>query len=182
MVPFSSAEINLATRNLLRRHAELGHHRTGKATDAHLKTTQVGGRLDLAAEPATHLAAGVAARQRVDVELLVERIHQLHAAALVHPGILHARIETERHSGAEGEGRILAEIVVRRSLRHLDGALLHSVGGGERRHDLVRGKDLDLESPIGHFRDDLGEFRGGTVDGVEVLGKAGGQTPFQLRH
>ena len=47
---------------------------------------------------------------------------------MVHPGILHAGIEAERHRRAEREGRILAEIVVGRGVAHFDSAVLHRVG------------------------------------------------------
>ena len=138
-------------------------------------------RLDLLAEPAAHLAAGVAAGKRVNVELLVELVHQLHAAALIHPGVLHARVEAERHRGAEREGRILAEVVVGRGVAHLDGAVLHRIGGCERRHDFAGGENLDLEFVVGRFGDRLGEHFRRAVDRVERLREARGQPPFQFR-
>src|ERR1700736_5392115 len=53
------------------------------------------------------------------LNFFVEVVHQLHAAAEIHPGGLHATVETERDRGAEGESRILAEIIVRRGVAHL---------------------------------------------------------------
>jgi hypothetical protein len=44
----------------------------------------------------------------------------------------------------KGECRILAEIIVRRGVAHLDRAVLHCVSGLQARHDLARGEDLDL--------------------------------------
>src|SRR5262245_63190098 len=100
--------------DLLRHHAELRNDAPGKASDPHFEPVEIGDLLDLLAEPAPHLGAGVACRYPVDVELLVEVVHQLHAAAEIHPGGLHAAVETERHGGAEGESAILAQIIVGR--------------------------------------------------------------------
>ena len=53
--------IDVAAGDLLRHHAELRDDLAGKAADAHLEALQVGDRVDLLAEPAAHLGAGVAA-------------------------------------------------------------------------------------------------------------------------
>ena len=49
--------------------------------------------------PAAHLRAGVAARQAIDLVARVELVHEVDAAALVHPRVLHAVVEAERHRG-----------------------------------------------------------------------------------
>ena len=105
-----------AAGNVLRHDAELREDRAAETADAELQPVQVVERVDLLAEPAAHLRAGIARRQRVDVELLVELVHQLDAAAVIHPGVLHAAVEPERHGGAEGESRILAQIIVARGV------------------------------------------------------------------
>ena len=46
---------------------------------------------------------------------------------MVHPGVLLARVQAEGNGAAEGEGRVLAEEVVRRGVAALDGAVLHGV-------------------------------------------------------
>ena len=110
-----------------------------------LQSVEIAGLLDLLAEPAAHLAAGIAGGKPIDVVLLEELVHQLDAAAVIQPGILLARIEAERHAVPKREGRILADEIVGRGMAHLDGAVGHRVGGLQRRHDLAGGKDLDLE-------------------------------------
>src|SRR5205085_3091312 len=63
--------IDVTPGDLLRHRAEFGHHLSGEAADAELQTAEVLRRLDLFAEPATHLTAGVAGKQGDDVVLLV---------------------------------------------------------------------------------------------------------------
>jgi len=121
-------------------------------------------------------------RNPVDVELLVEVVHQLHAAAEIHPGGLHAAVETERHGGAERESGVLAEIIVGRGVAHLDGAALHRVGRLQARHDLARGKDLNLEPVVARLGDRLGEGFRRAIDGIERFWIARCQPPLELRH
>ena len=102
--------------------------------------------LDLLAEPAAHLRAGVAARQPVDVVLLEELVHLRNAVVLVLPGILHARVGTERRRAWQRERHVLADEVIGGGLAHLDRTVLHGVSGLERRHDLARGEGLNLEA------------------------------------
>jgi hypothetical protein len=116
------------------------------------------------------------------LNFFVEVVHQLHAAAEIHPGGLHATVETERDRGAEGESRILAEIIVRRGVAHLDRAGLHGIGRLQTRHDLAGGENLDLELVVGGFGDGLGESVRCSVDGVERFRIARSQPPFELRH
>src|SRR3569623_1199134 len=112
--------IDVAARDLLRHDAKLRQHLPGDAADAHLQAGKIVNGLDLLAEPAAHLSAGVAARMRNHTMLLEESIAKLLAAALVPPGVLHARIEAERNGRVNREGRILADIIVGRGMEHLD--------------------------------------------------------------
>ena len=113
--------------DLLRHGAELRHHEAGEAGDAELQALEVGDRLDLLAEPAAHLGARVAARQAVHVVLGVELVQQVVAAALIQPGVHLARVEPEGERRADGEGRVLAEIVIRTGMGHLDGGIADRV-------------------------------------------------------
>src|SRR5262249_50906877 len=79
--------------------------------------------LDLLAEPAAHLTRRVARRHAPAVIGLEEVVEQLHPAALELPGFLLAGVEAERQSRAEGEGWVLAEIVIARGVAHLDRAV-----------------------------------------------------------
>ena len=74
------------------------------------------------------------------LETLVERL----TAALVPPGVLHARVETERHRRVDRERRILADVVVGHGVAHLDRAVAdhahRRAGGGAQVHALLRGR------------------------------------------
>src|SRR3989442_1390409 len=84
--------IDLVARNLLGHHAEPDEQGASETADPHLETLEIGSVLDLLSEPAAHLGAGIAGWKSDEVELLIKLVHQLEAAAVVHPGVLHARI------------------------------------------------------------------------------------------
>ena len=92
-----------------------------------LRPLQVGDGLDLLAEPAAHLRAGVAGRDIVDVVVLEEVAQQLQPAAMGHPGVHLPRVHAERDRAVEGEGRVLADEVIAGGVAHLDGVVLHRV-------------------------------------------------------
>ena len=71
-------------------------HRAAEAGDAHLDALAVGDGLDLLAEPAAHLHAGVAAEEGDDVVVAVELVEQLLAAAVVDPGVHLPGVQAER--------------------------------------------------------------------------------------
>src|SRR5262249_62063243 len=102
-----------------------------------------------------------------DVVILVEGFHQVDAAAIEHPGVDHPLVQAERQRSAEREGRVLADVIVRGGVTHLDGAAGRGIDGLQAGNDLAGGKDLDLEAVVGRFGDCLGENLGGAVDGVE---------------
>jgi len=64
---------------------------------------------------------------------------------------------------------------------HFHRAFLHAVHHAKGRHQLATGMDGNLKLAARHLGDLLGEHLGGTEDGVQGLGKAGSQTPAQLR-
>src|SRR5262245_26053948 len=80
--------IDVAAGELLRHHADLLQHLAGDSADAHLQAREIGNRLDLLAEPAAHLRAGVAAGEADHTELLEELVAERIAAALIPPGVL----------------------------------------------------------------------------------------------
>src|SRR6202042_1007275 len=108
---FFERRIDVAAGELLRHHADLLQYLPGDAADPEFEAGEIGDGLDLLAEPAAHLGAGVAAGKTDHAELLEELVAELLAAALVPPGVLHPRIEAERHRGIDREGRILADII-----------------------------------------------------------------------
>jgi hypothetical protein len=93
-----------------------------------------------------------------------------------------AGVQAERHRRVEGEGRILADIVVRGGVAALDGLVLHRVHHLQAGHDLARGEDADLELVVGESGDALGKELAGAIDRVERLGEARGETPLHFRH
>ena len=95
---------------------------------------------------------------------------------------MHAAVESERHRGAEGEGGVLAKIIVGRGVAHLDGAVLHGIGRLQARHDLARGKDLNLEPVVARLGDGLGESFRRAVERIERFRVARGEPPLELRH
>src|SRR6202043_74847 len=132
------------TGELLRHAAELLQDAPGKTADAEFQALEIVDGRDLLAEPAAHLASGVAREQRSDVVALAEFVEDFLAAPERVPGLVEARIGSERYRRAEGEGRILAEIIISRGVSHLDGAVLHGVKNLQAGNDFAGGKCLDL--------------------------------------
>ena len=138
-------------------------------------------RLDLLAVPAAHLTAGVAADQHGDVVLLVELVEHFLAAALVVPALVQALVGAEGDRGAEGEGRVLAEIIVRGGVPHLDGAVRGGVERLQAGHDFAAGEHLDLELVVGGLGDLLGQHDRAAIERIERLRPAGRHAPLQVR-
>src|SRR6185503_10869133 len=122
---FLQRGIDVTARDLLRNEAELAESLTRPTADAHLQALEVLDRVDLLAEPSTHLAAGVAHQEAFRIELGAEVVDQLLAVTFVEPGVLLARIESERHGAEQSPGRILADIIILRAVTEFDGAVLH---------------------------------------------------------
>src|SRR5262249_7347434 len=129
--------------------------------------------LDFLAIPAAHLAAGVAGEQRQAAVVLEQRLHRFAAAAEVPPRGLHPGVAAEADRGAEGEGRILAEIVVARRVTELDRAGLYRVEHLQTRDDLASGKGADLELAVGDLADALCNQLRAAEQRVEALAPAG---------
>src|SRR5437660_6907649 len=99
--------------------------------------------LNLLAEPATHLSPGIGRCHANAVEILQQLIQEIGPAAETNPGVHLAGIQSERERGAEGEGRVLAPVVVERGIAHLHGAVLNGVEHLQPRHEFARSKDLN---------------------------------------
>ena len=173
--------IDVAAGHLLRDDAELLHDLTGDAGDAHLQALQILNRLDLLAEPAAHLGAGIAAGKRIEVVLGHELVHEADAAAVVIPGIELAGIEGERERGRRSEGRVLADIVIGGRMGHLDRPARHRIGRLEGADDLARRERLDLELAFGRRRHELRQEVRAAIDRVERFREARGQAPADFR-
>jgi hypothetical protein len=133
------------------------------------------------APPAAHLHAGVARGERDDAEVAQELAHQLEAAAVVDPRVLLALVQAEGQRRVERERLVLADEVVARGVRALDGALLQRVHHAEGGHDLAAREHADLELAAGERLDALGDDLAAAVDGVQALGEARGAAPADVR-
>src|SRR5262249_13672900 len=112
----------------------------------------------------------------------VELVQKLLAAAELQPSLVLARVETERNSGAEREGRVLTDVVVRCGAAHLDRAVLHRVEHLQARHDLAGGESADLEFVVGRLRYDPSEPLARSPQGIKRLRKARRKAPVERRH
>ena len=170
--------IDIAARDLLRHDAELGHHPTAEAGRAHFEALEIGHRLELLAEPAEHLAAGLPAGQGHHAEAVVDLVHQLAAVAEQQPGVVLARREPEGQRSVEDHRRLLADVVAGVGLaafhRRVGDGIEHLQAG----NDLAGGKQGELELAVRKFAGDSGNRLGRPVQSVEVLGKARRQSPL----
>ena len=174
--------VHVASGHVLRHHAELLHGFAEQAAaHAHFQALEVGDGFDFLAVPAAHLRAGVAGAAALHVVFGVERIHQLAAIAVRHPGVHLAGGQAERHGAAEGENRVFAGEVVRRGLRHLDGAVLQRIDHAKGGHQLASGMHGDFKLAAGQGLDGFGEHFGAAKNGVQRFRKARRQAPANSR-
>src|SRR4030095_1892520 len=117
--------------------------------DPKLEPLEVVDRVDLLAIEAAHLHAHIAAGDRKDAVLLHYAAHELQPAAGVHPSLLLAGVEPERHAGIECKCRVFADIERGQRMTALARTGLRGVPNLQRRHDLAAGKDLDIELLVG---------------------------------
>src|SRR5204863_6019272 len=85
--PLFEGRIDVAPRDLLGDHPELGENRPTETADAEFEAVEIGYGLDLLAKPAAHLRPGVASRNIVDVVVFEEVPQQLQTTAMRHPRI-----------------------------------------------------------------------------------------------
>ena len=174
--------IDVATRDLLRHGPELLQHASGESADAHLDALEILDRIDFLAEPTAHLAAGIAGEQRHAVVLCVELIQHFLAAAQRQPTLVQPLVRTERNRGAEGESRILAEIIIRGGVADFDGAVLYRVDDLKAGHDFAGGESLDLKLVVGRLGNRFRHYLTAAPQRVERLRPTGRHSPFELRH
>ena len=173
--------IDFAAGNLLPDHAEFAEHLTGEAADAHLQALEIGQRFDFLAVPAAHLHAGVAGGE-LNAAVILEQIgHRLQAAAVIHPGVLLARVEPEGQCRGKGEGRVFADVVIRRGVAALHGAVLHGIKHLQAGDDFTGSEYADLEFAVGAFRYTLRQDFGSAVQRVEGFRETGREPPLDHR-
>jgi hypothetical protein len=162
----------------LRHHAHALHHAAGETGDAHLQALHVGFTVLISLRYQPPICVPVLPAEEVDDAVaFVELAQQLAAAALVHPCSLLARGQAERNRAVEGEGGVLAEIVVGRCVAHFHRAVLHRVHYLEAGHDFACRELADHEFAAGELGHALYKLFGRTVDGVQRFGEAGGKAP-----
>ena len=177
---FFESRVDVRRADLLRHDTETLQDAAGETADPELETLEVVDGVDFLAEPAAHLTAGVAGEDRGGVVLLVEFIENFGAAAVRPPALVQPGIRAETDRGAESEGRVLAEIVVRGGVAALDGAVLHGVDDLQRGDDFAGSEYLDLKFAVGRFADRLRHRLGGAVKRFQRLRPAAGHTPLDL--
>src|SRR5664280_1069383 len=174
--------IDVAAGDLLRNRTELLQHAPGESADAEFQTLEIVNGIDLLAEPAAHLAAGIAREQSNLIVLLVKLVEHFLAATQREPALVQTRVRAKCHRSAEGEGRILAEIVVGGGVTALDCAILHGVNDLQGGHDFAACKNLDLELIISRRCDGLGHCFGSAEQRIERLRPTASHAPFDLGH
>jgi hypothetical protein len=97
------------------------------------------------------------------IEFRQQIVEQRLAFAPQQPRYVLARIEPERQRGAEGECRVLAPIVIKRGVAHLDRAVRHGVEHLQTGYDFAGSEGLDLETIVGDFGDAFAEIFAATV-------------------
>ncbi len=114
------------------------------------------------------------------VVVAVELRRELGAAALAHPRRHLPRGEAEGDDGEEGEGGVLADVVVGRGLTALHRPRLHRVEHLQPGHDLAGGEGADLEAVLGELRDAARHVLGRAEQDVEAAREGAGQAPADL--
>src|SRR6202011_660390 len=171
---FLQRRVNVTACDLLRHHAELLQGLAGPAADAKFQPFEIIDGLDLLAEPAAHLRAGIPGDEAVGVEFFAELIHQLEPIAIEKPRVLLACVEPKWDGTEKCPGRVLANEIVGSRMASLDGAVLDSVEHLEAGHDLACGERLDLELVVGGLRQVFRKSLARPVERVERLLPAGG--------
>ena len=179
---FFKVLVDLRARQLLWHHAKLGNDLATEAADAHFNALQIGNGLDFLAEPAAHLRARVATGESDEVLRGIELVHQVHAAAIIHPGVLHAAVEAEGNGSCKGVGGILAPVIIGRRVAHLHIAFAHLIGGFEGRGYFPAGENLDGKLAICRLAYGFGKSFCRAINCIKALGKAGSHAPFHFWH
>ena len=148
---------DFAGRRGLRDGAEPAIDFAAEPERADFQAAHIVAAFDLAAEPAAHAHAGIAAHERLDAERRIKLVPQRLAAAGVDPGDMLVRHEPERHRGEERRGRLLALPVERGGVAHLGDAGADRIEHLEGRHHFAGGRDRDFEAAAGKRADALGD-------------------------
>ena len=167
----------LAARQIDRAGADAIHHFARQPRQADLQALHVLETVHFLVEPAGHLGAGVAHRQRLEVVARVDLVPQLHAIAVIQPGVGLGGVHAEGHGGEElGRGHLALPVVGGR-VAHLGGTGGHGIEDFQRRYHLAGAIDLDLQATTRELTDQAGEFIGTGAQCREVLRPGGDHLP-----
>ena len=169
--------VGVGHRHIHGRRAHAREHLAGEAVGLDLQAAQIIDGLDLAAKPAAHLRAGVAAGKVQDVVLAKQHARERQALALRHPGVHLARVQAERHAGVEAERRVDIEIAGRGRVAAFDHAVPDGLQHLPGWHGILAGGDHDAETAIGDLADIARHVLRAGVQRGGFVGKAGCQPP-----
>jgi hypothetical protein len=144
----------------------------GNSCNPKLEALEILDGSNLLAKPATHLRAGVATRDGMNVVLGQKLVHEVVAAGLVEPCVLLTGVEGKGHVGKDRKGRVFAQEVIAWAMDHLDRAIADRIECLESADDLSSRKGLDLELAVGGIRHVPGEAFTGTIEGVQGFGES----------
>src|SRR6185437_12101901 len=129
---------------------------SAEAKRADLDAAQIGEVFQLAAEPAAHADAGIAAHEWLDPERRVNLIPQRLPAAGLDPGDVLGGRQAERHRGVERRSRHLALPIERGGVADIGNAVADRVEHAEGRYDFACGIDCDVDAPARQRADAFG--------------------------
>src|SRR5690606_32717293 len=122
----------------------------------------------LVAEPAARLRAGIARKEALHAELVVDLVPDLLSPHVAHPGCQFARGHAVGNAREEGETLMLVLPVIGCAVAHLCRAVDDRVESLKRRHQLARGINLDRQPPIGRGGDTVGQALGADTQTREI--------------
>src|SRR5262245_14241924 len=135
---------NVARCQQLGADSKFGIDPSCETGDTHFQAFQVFGLFYGLSEPAGHLYAGVAAKERYQIELVINLAPEFKTAAVIHPTVESDEIHSERHGTEVLAGESFAGPEIGIGVVHLDGARRHCVKAGRGRDQLAGTIKLNL--------------------------------------
>ena len=172
------AHQNFRRRRGLRRDAKPAVNLAAEPERAQLEAAHIGKALHLAAKPAAHADAGIAAHERLHAEWRIELVPQRLPAAGIDPGDMLARRQPERHRGEKCRRRHLALPVKRRSVADIGNTVADGIQHLESGHHFAGGIDGDIELAARQRAHALGDALGRHAGPRQPLRPGGDHAPF----
>ena len=131
--------------------AHLRDHFAAQTWHTVLQAFEVSCGVDFLAEPTAGLRTGVTGEEGLHAELFVRFVHQLVTTHVVDPVVDFLRGHAERHSREECESRMLADVVVGRSVVGISLTGGHGIESSLRTGDQFPVRlQVDFKGAIGH--------------------------------